>query len=144
MSRKISWNICRAMATSAIWKITIPLHPELKLILDAVPTTQLTFLQTLRGKPFDPHAFTPWFGEACKAAGLSPDCTFHGLRKAACRRLAEAECTVHQITAISGHASLREVERYTKAADQAKLARAAMERTMAAVITVGAKKGRTL
>jgi hypothetical protein len=22
MSRKISWNICRAMATSAIWKIT--------------------------------------------------------------------------------------------------------------------------
>src|SRR5215510_39118 len=23
MSRKISWNICRAMATSAIWKITL-------------------------------------------------------------------------------------------------------------------------
>jgi hypothetical protein len=22
MSRKISWNICRAMATSAIWKMT--------------------------------------------------------------------------------------------------------------------------
>jgi integrase len=84
--------------------------------------------QTLRGKPFDPHAFTPWFGEACKAAGLPRECTFHGLRKAACRRLAEAGCTVHEIAAISGHASLREVERYTKAADQAKLARAAMER----------------
>jgi hypothetical protein len=51
------------------------------------------------------------------------------LRKAACRRLAEAGCTVHEIAAISGHASLHEVERYTKAADQMKLARAAMERT---------------
>jgi integrase len=108
--------------------LAIPLHPELQAILATVPVTQLTFLQTLRGKPFDPHAFTPWFGEACKAAGLPRECTFHGLRKAACRRLAEAGCTVHEIAAISGHASLREVERYTKAADQAKLARAAMER----------------
>jgi hypothetical protein len=39
---------------------------------------------------------------------------------------------VHEIAAISGHASLREVERYTKAADQAKLAKAALARTMAA------------
>jgi hypothetical protein len=36
------------------------------------------------------------------------------------------------IAAISGHASLREVERYTKAADQARLARAAMERQASA------------
>jgi integrase len=112
--------------------LAIPLHPELKLILDAVPTTQLTFLLTLRGRQFDPHAFTPWFVEACEAAGLPRECTFHGLRKAACRRLAEAGCTVHEIAAISGHASLREVERYTKAADQAKLARAAMERQASA------------
>ncbi|MGC1900229.1 MAG: hypothetical protein WA716_16205 [Pseudolabrys sp.] len=51
------------------------------------------------------------------------------MRKAACRRLAEAGCTVHQIAAISGHQSLREIERYTKAVDQARLAREAMERT---------------
>ena len=47
--------------------------------------------------------------------------------------LAEAGCTVHEIGAISGHATLREIERYTKAADQARLARNAMVRTMAAV-----------
>jgi hypothetical protein len=35
---------------------------------------------------------------------------------------------VHEIAAISGHKSLKEVQRYTKAADQARLARAAMER----------------
>jgi len=73
-----------------------------------------------------------WFAKACAKAGLSSDCTFHGLRKAACRRLAEAGCTVHEIAAISGHASLKEVERYTKAVDQTRLAQAAMARTTAA------------
>jgi integrase len=113
--------------------LLIPLHPELRLLLDTVPATQMTFVQTLRGKPFQPTAFTQWFAEACDKAGLSSACTFHGLRKAACRRLAEAGCTVHEIAAISGHASLKEVERYTKAADQTKLARAAMERQAMAV-----------
>lgn len=108
--------------------LAIPLHPELAAILATVPSTQLTFLMTLRGKPFTAHAFTAWFAKACDDAGLPSACTFHGLRKAACRRLAEAGCTVHEIGAISGHATLREVERYTKAVDQAKLARAAMER----------------
>jgi len=51
----------------------------------------------------------------------------HGLRKGMCRRLAEAGCTAHQIAAISGHKTLREIERYTKAADQQRLAVAAME-----------------
>ena len=43
-------------------------------------------------------------------------------------RLASLGCTVHEIAAISGHRTLKEVERYTRAADQARLARAAMER----------------
>jgi integrase len=118
--------------------LAIPIHSELQAVLDAVPPTQMTFLQTLRGKPFDGHTFTAWFIAACAKAGLPVDCTFHGLRKAACRRLAEAGCTVHEIAAISGHQTLREVERYTKAADQAKLAQAAMARTKAAEQKQGA------
>jgi len=51
-----------------------------------------------------------------------------GSAKAACTRLADAGCTAHEIAAISGHKTLKEVERYTKGADQARLARAAMER----------------
>ena len=35
---------------------------------------------------------------------------------------------MNEIAAISGHKTLQEVERYTKAADQARLARAALER----------------
>jgi integrase len=50
------------------------------------------------------------------------------LRKAALTRLADAGCTTHEIAAISGHKSLKEIQRYTSAADQARLARAAMER----------------
>jgi len=109
--------------------LVLPIHAELRAVLDLVPATQMTFLLTLRGTPFTDHAFSDWFGKACDAAGLPSCCTFHGLRKAVCRRLAEAGCTVHEIAAISGHATLKEIERYTKAADQVRLARAAMART---------------
>jgi integrase len=50
------------------------------------------------------------------------------LRKATARRLAEAGCTTHEIAAITGHATLSEVQRYTKAANQIRLARAAMDK----------------
>jgi hypothetical protein len=40
----------------------------------------------------------------------------HGLRKVAARDLAEAGCSVHEIMSVTGHKSLAEVERYTKAA----------------------------
>jgi integrase len=63
-----------------------------------------------------------------RRGGLPKHCTAHGLRKAACRRLAEAGCSTHEIMAISGHVTLAEVERYTKAANQARLAKRAMAR----------------
>ena len=60
-----------------------------------------------------------------REAGLS-NCPLHGLRKACCRRLAEAGCSTQEIMSISGHASLAEVERYTKGADQKHMAMRAM------------------
>ena len=59
------------------------------------------------------------------AAGL-PQCSAHGLRKAAAAKLAELGCTAHEIMAITGHESIQEVERYTKAAEQKQLAKSAM------------------
>src|SRR5262249_20176396 len=114
--------------------LAIPVHAELAAVLAGAASDHLTFLTTQYSKPFAGKSFTHWFAKACTRAGLSSECTFHGLRKAACRRLAEAGCTVHEIAAISGHVSLREIERYTKAADQARLAMAAMERTAAAPV----------
>jgi integrase len=106
--------------------LAIPLHPELHAIITATPIGHLTLLTTKSGRSYGANKFSDQFRAWCDAAGLPPHCVFHGLRKAALTRLAEAGCTVHEIAAISGHASLKEVERYTKAADQARLAREAM------------------
>jgi integrase len=108
--------------------LEIPIHTELQRALEAPPSEHLTFLVTELGKPFTAAGFGNWFRDRCIEAGLPKECSAHGLRKAACRRLAEAGCTAHQIAAISGHASLREVERYTKAVDQARLARQAFDK----------------
>jgi integrase len=51
----------------------------------------------------------------------------HGLRHAAATRLAEAGASPHQIAAITGHKSLTEVARYTKTADQIRMAKEANE-----------------
>ena len=103
-------------------RLSIPLHPNLARIIEAVQSTNLTFVVTAFGEPFSPAGFGNWFRDACNAARLPKGCSAHGLRKAACRRLAEAGCSANQIAAISGHKSLREVTRYTSAADQERLA----------------------
>src|SRR5665811_2046431 len=94
----------------------------LAAIIDEAPVDHLTLLTTQTGKPFSAAGFGNWFRDRCNEAGLS-HCSAHGLRKATARRLAEAGCTMHEIAAITGHASLSEIQRYTKAADQARLAR---------------------
>ena len=107
--------------------LAIPVHPVLQAILDATPSEHLTFLTTYDGKPFSPASFGNQFRKWCNDAGLPKGFSAHGLRKACCTRLADAGCSERQIAAVSGHASLSEVARYTRAADQARLARSAME-----------------
>ena len=69
-----------ALIVAALLAFTTP-------ALAAAPSKHLTFLATDDGKPFEAMAFTKWFRRSCDAAGLS-GCSAHGLRKAACRRLA--------------------------------------------------------
>jgi integrase len=80
---------------------------------------------TKYGKPRSEKGFSNWISDAARAAGVA-GCSAHGLRKSAARRLAEAGCTVHEIMAITGHRSLKEVERYTRAVEQRASADAAM------------------
>jgi site-specific recombinase XerD len=109
--------------------LTIPIHPDLAAIIAATPTAgHLTLLTSKGGKAYSRNDFTDQFRAWCDAAGLPGHCVFHGLRKAALTRLADAGCTAHEIASISGHKTLSEVQRYTGAANQARLARAAMER----------------
>lgn len=46
--------------------------------------------------------------------------------------MAESDCTPHEISAITGHTTLREVERYTAAADRKRLAARAQAKVAAA------------
>jgi integrase len=106
--------------------LEIPVHPKLREIIDATPTVGVrTFLVTHFGKPYTAAGFGNWFRELCDAAECF-DISAHGGRKATARRLAEIGCSANQIAAITGHASLSEVERYTKAADRKRMAREAM------------------
>jgi integrase len=118
--------------------LAIPMHPELEAIIAATPSGHLTFLTTARGGPLSASRFSHWFRQECDRAGL-PNCSAHGLRKAAARRLAEAGCTAHEIGAITGHISLSELVRYTRAVDQRRLAEAALAKTRKSIGKPAAK-----
>jgi len=106
--------------------LSIPIHPDLALILESATRADMPILLTQFGKPFTANGFGNRMRKWCTAAGL-PECTSHGLRKAAARRMAEAGCSNKEIMAITGHQTDKEVTRYTKAADQVRLADRAMK-----------------
>jgi integrase len=116
----------RIKKSQDVVELSIPIHETLWPIVRGTAATAPAFILTAFGKPRTAEALTNWFREAAHEAGLPLDSSPHGLRKAACRRLAEAGCTPHQIQAITGHQNLKEIETYTKAVEQAALARTAM------------------
>jgi len=106
-------------------RLVIPVHPELQKIIDATKCGDLSFLVTEFGKPFTANGFGTYFRRRCNEAGL-PHCSAHGLRKVAATRLANNGATEHQIMSVTGHSTSKEVTRYTKAAEQKRLAKSAM------------------
>lgn len=105
--------------------LELPVIPELARIIAATPTGHMAFLVTEFGKPFTSNGFGNRFRKWCDEAAL-PQCSAHGLRKAAAARLANLGCSARQIMAITGHQTIKEVERYTKSAEQRTLAKDAM------------------
>ena len=108
--------------------LSLPVVPELRAIIDATPGEHLTLLVKKTGRPYCGTEFSGQFRAWCDEAGLPKGCTFHGLRATGCTRLADAGCSAHEIAAWSGHMTLKEVERYTKSANQKRLAVNAMAR----------------
>jgi integrase len=106
-------------------RLVIPVLPELARIIEATPSGSLAFLTSERGTAFTPDSFGNRFRKWCREAGL-PHCSAHGLRKATASRLAEMGATPHQIMAVTGHRTLKEVDRYTRAATQRAMAESAM------------------
>jgi integrase len=83
---------------------------------------------TEHGKPRTEAGFINWFHDLRSRAGLPDGLSPHGLRKAFCRVAAEAGLTPHEIMSISGHTTLKEVTRYTAAADRKRMAVAGMKK----------------
>jgi integrase len=107
--------------------LSIPVAPALQSIVAASQCGDLTFLITDFGRPFTAAGFGNKFRDWCDQAGL-PHCSAHGLRKATAARLAELGASEHEIMAITGHQTSKEVSRYTRAARQRVLADSAMAR----------------
>ncbi|NOE32168.1 tyrosine-type recombinase/integrase [Ruegeria sp. HKCCD7318] len=108
-------------------RMEIPIILALQQIIDATDTGEMAFLKTAFGRPFTSNGFGNRFRKWCDEAGL-PNCSIHGLRKAAAAHLAELGCTEHEIMAVTGHTTSKEVTRYTRAARQKILAESALNR----------------
>lgn len=114
-------------------ELWLPITGELRAALRAGPTYIHPLIGTARGRTMKRQSITDLIRRAAKDAGLPPKCKAHGLRKALMRRLAEGGKSTKQIAAMSGHKTLKEVERYTEAAEQMRLADSAMSNSPDAV-----------
>ena len=108
--------------------LVIPVHPDLKALLDAAPRIGAMILTTKTGLAYGTRTFSRDFLRARKAAGTDPDLSFHGLRHTAASNLAELGSGAPEIQAITGHKSLKQVEHYIRQANQERQAVAAISR----------------
>ncbi|WP_354080002.1 tyrosine-type recombinase/integrase [Bradyrhizobium sp. S3.5.5] len=107
-------------------ELCIPVHSDLARYIADCPKDGPAFIATMYGRARSEKAFSTWISEAACNANLPPKSSPHGVRKAACRRLAEAGCSALEIMSITGHTDIREIERYCREAARKKLAVAAM------------------
>jgi integrase len=119
--------------------LTLPMLPTLKKIIDASRCGEFTYLVTDLGRPFSDAGFGNKFRDWCDQAGL-PHCSAHGLRKAGATIAANNGATSRQLMSIFGWDTLKEAERYTRSADQARLADDSMH--LLEIETSGRKRSR--
>lgn len=104
--------------------------PDLRAAIDAMQVVgTTTYLVTEYGNPFTKDGLGNKMREWCDEAGL-PQCTIHGLRKAAARRAAETEATQQQLKAVGGWRGDSEVTIYIEGVEQKRLADAALARVI--------------
>jgi integrase len=106
-------------------RLTLPILPALQRVIDGTACGDLTFLVNDWGRPFTDAGFGNKFRDWCNQAGLR-HCSAHGLRKAGATIAANNGATSRQLMAIFGWDTLKEAERYTRNADQLRLAESAM------------------
>ncbi len=112
--------------------VEVPVHRELRKVLDAAPRVSTHILTDARGRPWRADAFRHHWRATTLAAGLD-GLQNRDLRRTAMVRMAEAGATDIQIAAVSGH-TIEETKKIleTYIPRNAAMARAAVERLEAA------------
>lgn len=100
--------------------VTVRILPPLLASLEATTTGDMHLIVSQRGQPFVTEALGNRIKKWCREAGI-PHCSAHGLRKASATRAAEAGATTHELMAMFGWSTTKEAERYTRAADRARM-----------------------
>lgn len=102
-------------------EMMIPIHPHLAESIAATASGHLAYIISNKGAVYTSDSFGMWFMRQCRKAGLV-GFSMHGLRKAASRRMAETGLSNQLIKAITGHVTDSEVARYTRDAEQERMA----------------------
>ncbi len=106
-------------------RLQIPIHAELATVLEGIPRVGTNIVHREDGRSYTAGGFSAIFRREQQRLGLG-GLQFHGLRHTAAARLAEAGCTDREIMAILGHRTASMVSRYTRGAEQKRLAKAAI------------------
>ena len=91
----------------------VPIVPPLRAVIDASQTGDLFYVVQSNGRPYGKESLGNLFRTWCKDAGL-PHCSLHGLRKACVVRMIMDGCTPHEVMAVTGHRTLKEIDRYAR------------------------------
>lgn len=116
-------------------ELWIPVHPKLKERLEAMAkrtpkSTRVVCTRILLncfGQPWSAESLRCAFKRRCAKVGIEGR-TIHGIRKTCASILAEMGCTVHQIMAITGHRTMKEITRYTEEAEKKRMAQEAIDK----------------
>jgi integrase len=115
-------------------ELLLPVHPRLKADLDAreveaqnAANWRPFILWGAFGHPLTAGALASGILRHARKIGLKGR-TIHGVRKACASILAESGCSPSEIMAITGHTSLKEVQRYTLEANQLTMAKEALRK----------------
>ena len=108
-------------------RLWIPVHPTLIATVNTIPKRATLILTTPTGRSWQVDHFRHTFRRTLDRAGLE-GLTYHGLRHTTGKLLAEAGCSDREIMAILGHRTAAMVGKYTRGAEQKRLAKAAISR----------------
>ena len=108
--------------------VELPVQASLQRDLEAFPPKGEFLISRPDGKPYGPGSLSKLVKAALREAGIDEDRKLHGLRKATCRRLAEAGCSEREIMSVSGHRSSASVSGYVRQVNQRHMAQQAMAR----------------